>query len=162
MPKPAFQDSFRVAFTRPAQSDDTDVVFVHTSPRRKIEKPAPCKLGVPGARGDDGASPSRLALESKHRQISLDNGLMATALETEVRRFTIAEYYKLAEAGVLASSERVELLDGRIIRKAPIGPRHATIVDKHPWSDRTPSLSGCSCRSIRSFLVSKWRAQENV
>ena len=82
------------------------------------------------SRGDDGASPSRLALESKHRQISFDNGRMATALEPEVRKFTIAEYYKLAEAGVLAPSERVELLDGRIIRMAPIGPRHATIVDK--------------------------------
>ena len=82
------------------------------------------------SRGDDGASPSRLALESKHRQISFDNGRMATALEPEVRKFTIAEYYKLAEAGVLAPSERVELLNGRIIRMAPIGPRHATIVDK--------------------------------
>jgi Uma2 family endonuclease len=55
---------------------------------------------------------------------------MATVLEPEVRKFTIAEYYRLAETGILAPSERVELLDGKIIRMAPIGPRHATIVDK--------------------------------
>src|SRR5215469_7245562 len=50
VPQPTFQDPFRVAFTRPAQSDDTDVVFVHTSPERKIEKRPRAKEETPGAR----------------------------------------------------------------------------------------------------------------
>jgi hypothetical protein len=40
---------------------------------------------------------------------------MATVLGPEVRKFTIAKYYKLAETGILAPSERVELLDGQIL-----------------------------------------------
>ena len=41
------------------------------------------------------------------------------------RRFTVAEYYALADAGILAHTERVELLDGEIIVMPPIGNRHA-------------------------------------
>ena len=41
------------------------------------------------------------------------------------RRFTVDEYYMLAEAGILAPSERVELLDGEIITMAAMGSRHA-------------------------------------
>ena len=55
---------------------------------------------------------------------------MATVPQPELRKFSIAEYYKLAETGVLAPSERVELLNGQIIRMAPIGETHRTIVDK--------------------------------
>jgi Uma2 family endonuclease len=45
------------------------------------------------------------------------------------RKFTIAEYYKMAEAGILAPKERVELLDGHILHMAPIGDRHENLVD---------------------------------
>jgi Uma2 family endonuclease len=55
---------------------------------------------------------------------------MVSVLQPELRKFSIAEYYKLAETGVLAPSERVELLNGQIIRMAPIGEKHRTIVDK--------------------------------
>ena len=41
------------------------------------------------------------------------------------RRFTVDEYYKLAEVGILAPDERVELLAGEIILMAPIGIKHA-------------------------------------
>jgi len=54
---------------------------------------------------------------------------MVTVLQPELRKFTIAEYYKLAETGILAPSERVELLNGQIICMAPIGENHRTIVD---------------------------------
>ncbi len=55
---------------------------------------------------------------------------MVTVLQPELRKFTIAEYYKLAETGILAPTERVELLNGQIIRMAPIGEKHRTIVDE--------------------------------
>jgi Uma2 family endonuclease len=46
-----------------------------------------------------------------------------------VRRFTIEEYYRLVEAGILEEDARVELLDGQIIPMAPIGPEHHWILD---------------------------------
>ena len=45
------------------------------------------------------------------------------------RRFTVAEYLALGEAGILAKEERIELLDGEIIQMAPIGNRHMNSVD---------------------------------
>ena len=43
----------------------------------------------------------------------------------EKRKFTVAEYYRMAEVGVLGHDERVELIEGEIIVMAPIGPLHA-------------------------------------
>lgn len=51
----------------------------------------------------------------------------------ELRRFTIDEYYRMAEAGILAAGERVELLNGVVIRMPPIGGDHATSVDELCW-----------------------------
>ena len=40
------------------------------------------------------------------------------------RRFTVEEYRSLLDNGVLAEDERIELLDGEVIVKAPIEPSH--------------------------------------
>ena len=45
------------------------------------------------------------------------------------RRFTVAEYYKLADAGILTEDDRVELIEGDIVEMTPIGLRHAATVD---------------------------------
>ena len=39
-------------------------------------------------------------------------------------RFSVADYYRMAETGVLKPDARVELLDGKIIDMSPIGPFH--------------------------------------
>lgn len=44
------------------------------------------------------------------------------------RRFTVAEYHRMAEAGVLTEDDRVELLDGEIVRMSPIGRPHSSTV----------------------------------
>ena len=45
-------------------------------------------------------------------------------------RITVDEYYRMAEVGLLAPEARVELIDGVIIDKAPIGSRHAGTVTR--------------------------------
>ena len=44
-------------------------------------------------------------------------------------RFSVDEYYKMAEAGILSEDIRVELIDGEIVEMAAIGVRHALCVD---------------------------------
>jgi Uma2 family endonuclease len=46
------------------------------------------------------------------------------------RRFTVYEYYRMAEAGILNEDDRVELIDGDIIEMAPIGNRHTACVKR--------------------------------
>jgi Uma2 family endonuclease len=41
------------------------------------------------------------------------------------RRFTVAEYYSMGEAGILKPDERTELIEGEIIVMPPIGPAHS-------------------------------------
>jgi Uma2 family endonuclease len=45
------------------------------------------------------------------------------------RRFTVDEYYRMAEAGILHEDDRVELIEGEIVEMAPIGSNHASHVD---------------------------------
>ena len=42
-------------------------------------------------------------------------------------RFSVQEYYRLGEMGILAPDARVELLDGRIYDMLPIGPFHSGV-----------------------------------
>ena len=51
-------------------------------------------------------------------------------VEVEKRRFTVEEYYRMAETGILDSDERVELLDGEIVRMTPLGDNHMMCVDR--------------------------------
>lgn len=71
------------------------------------------------------------------------------ALTPQRRRFTVAEYYALAEAGILAHTERVQLLNGEIIVMPPIGNRHASGVN---WSNEAliSTLAGRANVSIQN------------
>jgi Uma2 family endonuclease len=45
-------------------------------------------------------------------------------------RFSVKDYYRMAEGGVLRPDARVELLDGKIIDMSPIGPFHGGLVNR--------------------------------
>ena len=48
---------------------------------------------------------------------------------TNTRKFTVVEYYRMGESGILKPDERVELIEGEILLMPPIGPIHAGNVD---------------------------------
>lgn len=45
-------------------------------------------------------------------------------------RITVHDYHRMGEAGVLAPDARTELIEGEILDMAPIGSRHASVVDR--------------------------------
>jgi Uma2 family endonuclease len=52
------------------------------------------------------------------------------AVEPQPRRFTVSDYYRMADVGILHPDDRVELIEGKVVEMAPIGSRHATCVDR--------------------------------
>jgi len=48
----------------------------------------------------------------------------------ETRRFTVSEYLRLVEVGVLRPDEHVELIDGLIVSMSPKGPVHSALVSR--------------------------------
>lgn len=46
------------------------------------------------------------------------------------RRFSVSEYYRMVEAGILGKDERAELIEGVIVEMAPMCSRHAACVDR--------------------------------
>lgn len=45
-------------------------------------------------------------------------------------RFTVEDYYRMAEVGILAPDARVELIDGEVIEMPPIAAPHASMVNR--------------------------------
>src|SRR5262245_28806885 len=45
-------------------------------------------------------------------------------------QFTVADYARMRETGILSEDDRVELIDGEVRPMSPIGPLHAAIVNR--------------------------------
>lgn len=61
---------------------------------------------------------------------------MPTVLEVSERaampyhRWSVEEYHQMAQAGLLDETDRVELIEGELVDMAPIGSKHAFLVDR--------------------------------
>lgn len=53
---------------------------------------------------------------------------MAIDIEVTRRRFTVDEYDRMVEVGILTEADRVELVHGEIVKMTPSGRRHSTCV----------------------------------
>jgi Uma2 family endonuclease len=60
---------------------------------------------------------------------SVTDQALAEVAEPSARLFTVDEYYRMAEVGILRPDERVELIEGVVVQMPPIGPDHAGSVD---------------------------------
>src|SRR5947208_3198173 len=45
-----------------------------------------------------------------------------------LRQFSVAEYHKMIDSGILGPDDRVELLEGWIFKKMPQNPPHSTSI----------------------------------
>ncbi|MDW8214099.1 MAG: Uma2 family endonuclease [Roseiflexaceae bacterium] len=52
------------------------------------------------------------------------------AVPALLRQFTVDDYARMREAGILTEDDRVELIEGAIYRMSPIGPLHMAIVNR--------------------------------
>lgn len=50
-------------------------------------------------------------------------------MELSIHRFTVDEYHRLIETGILHEDDNVELIEGRIVDMTPIGTKHTACVD---------------------------------
>ncbi len=51
-------------------------------------------------------------------------------IQTIHRQITVEEYHRMGDVGILHDDERLELIDGEIIKMTPIGSRHAYCVNR--------------------------------
>lgn len=52
------------------------------------------------------------------------------AMYTAFRRFTVDEYHKMIEAGILNDEDKVELLEGYVVEKMPRNPPHDVAIQR--------------------------------
>jgi Uma2 family endonuclease len=70
------------------------------------------------------------------------------------RIVTVDEYHRMADAGILTENDRVELIDGEIVEKVTIGPRHLACVDRATQAFVTGAAWRAIVRVQGSFRLS--------
>ena len=99
--------------------------------------PGPADAAVPPqdiVLAEPQARPGRVDLPNRSRILEAAPEIMNTLVQKPRaagvrRKFTVDEYYRMVEVGILSPDERTELLEGEIIVMAAIGSKHAFCVD---------------------------------
>lgn len=68
------------------------------------------------------------------------------------RRFDVDAYYRMAETGIIAPKDRVELIDGEIVEMAPIGSAHSGTTNRLTRLVAQSAADGRVLVSVRSPL----------
>lgn len=56
--------------------------------------------------------------------------MVAEVAEVARKQFSVVDYHRMVEAGILHEDDRVELLDGEVWQMSPIGSRHIACVNR--------------------------------
>lgn len=103
--------------------------------------------------------------QSPDREVS---AIMATARVSPLdgyvqRKYSVDEYYRMSEVGILPPGKRTELLNGEIILMAAIGSKHASCVDGFT-DEFAVALSGRARTRIQNpiSLNNHWELQPDI
>ena len=70
------------------------------------------------------------------------------------RLFTADEYQRMRKTGILHEDERIELIEGEILKMAAIGSRHSACVDRYTYEFATRASGRYIVRVQSSFRLS--------
>ena len=64
-------------------------------------------------------------------------------------QFSVSDYARMRETGILSEDDRVELIDGEVRQMSPIGPRHVAIVNRLT-ARITPQTTSSAIMSVQN------------
>lgn len=77
---------------------------------------------------------------------------MAVEVDRARRLFTVEEYHRMAEVGILKPTDRVELIRGEVVHMSPPGRRHIAFVDNLTQL-LVPRLAGRAIVSVQNPVI---------
>lgn len=84
-------------------------------------------------------------------------------MQSRTYQFTVDDFHRMAEAGVFAEDDRVELLDGAVVAMTPVGPGHAASVERLVWEIRNRIGDDVSVRTQNPVVLGPhWEPQPGV
>jgi Uma2 family endonuclease len=68
-------------------------------------------------------------------------------------KFSVDEYHRMAQAGIFHEDDHVELIEGEIVRMAPIGSRHIGVVNSLTRAFSTLLTNGRAVVSVQNPVI---------
>ena len=70
-----------------------------------------------------------------------------------IRRYSVSEYHKMGEEGILSEDERVELIDGVIIKMSPKRTKHSVVTSQMVASFYELSIEGKALLRVQEPVI---------
>jgi Uma2 family endonuclease len=88
--------------------------------------------------------------------VALPETSEATAISPdELYRLSVEQYHEMAEAGILSTEDRVELIEGMLVKKMTIYPLHAFAVESLADKIKALAIPGWCYRTQQPITLSK-------